>query len=224
MKPCPKKRSSEGDGRGLRSDAVANRQKVLDAASELFCKNGVNTSLEDVAKLAGVGIGTLYRRFPSRAELIVAVYEPAIIAWTDSIEDALTLSDPCEGLTNVLSGLFDLQFSYRGYAEVMTMGFPLSPEFEETRMRGVEGLRVLTARAKRRGCLRKDYSPRDLLIFMMANAGIVEAGGDVARVSSRRLLAYFFRSILVNPDKKLPAAPELDEVIQAMRRLRPLPS
>ncbi len=208
---------------GLRRDAIVNRQKVLDAATEIFSQKGVNASLEDVAKRAGVGIGTLYRRFPSRAELIVAVYEPAIEAWAASIDDALASKDPCAGLRTVLAGLFELQFTFRGFADVMTMTFPLSPEFEATRMRGVEGLRVLTKRAKRRGCLRTDYSPMDLMIFMMANAGIVEAGGDVARIASDRLLAYFFRSIMVSPDKKLPPPPELTEVIKAMRRPRPLP-
>ncbi|MDP2287549.1 MAG: TetR/AcrR family transcriptional regulator [Actinomycetota bacterium] len=124
-----------------------------------------------MAKKAGVGIGTLYRRFPSWAELIVAVYEPAINGWANSNQEALKESDPCDGLGNVLTGLFDLQFSFRGYADVMTMSFPLSPEFESTRLRGVEGLRVMTRRAKRRGCLRKDYSPLDLMIFMAANTG-----------------------------------------------------
>lgn len=223
MRDDSKTRSVPRNDLGLRRDAVVNRQKVLDAATELFCKFGVNASLEDVARNAGVGIGTLYRRFPSRAELIVAVYEPAMHAWAGSIQDALKESDACDGLRNVLRGLFDLQFTFRGYADVMTMTFPLSPEFESTRMRGVEGLRVLTRRAKRQGCLRKDYSPMDLMIFMMANAGIVDAGGDVARVASKRLLAYFFRSIFVNPEKKIPPAPELNEVIKAMRRLRPLP-
>ena len=207
----------------MRRDAIVNRQKVLDAATEIFSREGVNASLEDVAKSAGVGIGTLYRRFPSRAQLIVAVYEPAISAWTHSIQDALAAKDPCKGLQAVLTGLFELQFTFRGFADVMTMSFPLSPEFEATRMRGVEGLRVLTKRARRSGCLRSDYSPMDLMIFMMANAGIVEAGGDVAHVASQRLLAYFFRSILVSPGRKLPPPPELDEVIKAMRRLRPLP-
>jgi AcrR family transcriptional regulator len=224
MKGDSEAQSSSRKGSGLRRDAVVNRQKVLDAATELFCQHGVDASLEDVARMAGVGIGTLYRRFPSRAELIVAVYEPALNAWADSIREALSASDPCVGLRNVLTGLFELQFTCRGYADVMTMSFPLSPEFESTRMRGVEDLRVLTRRAKRSGCLRKDYSPMDLMIFMMANAGIVDAGGDVAAVASRRLLAYFFRSIFVNPEKKIPPAPELDEVIKAMRRLRTLPN
>lgn len=224
MTDSPKQRPVPQKDLGLRRDAAVNRQKVLDAATELFRRNGVGASLEDVAKRAGVGIGTLYRRFPTRAELIVAVYEPAMELWATSIESALGLSDSCSGLKKVLAGLFELQFTYRGFADVMTMPFPLSPEFEATRMRGVEGWRILTQQAKKAGCLRTDYSPRDLLIFMMANAGIVDAGGDVAMASSRRLLAYLFRSILVHPEKKLPPAPELAEVIDAMRRLHPLTS
>ena len=208
---------------GLRSDALANRQRIIEAATEAFTRNGVNASLEDIAKRAGVGIGTLYRRFPTRADLIVAVYEPAIERWAASIDDALLRSEPCKGVKAVLTGLFDLQFTYRGFAEVMTMSFPKSPEFEARRMRGAHGMRELVQLAQKSGCLHKDFSPRDVLIFMMANAGIVAEGGDVAPASSRRLLAYLLRSILVNPGKRLPPVPEMGEVIRAMQKFRGLP-
>ena len=208
---------------GLRSDALANRQRIIESATEAFTRNGVNASLEDIAKRAGVGIGTLYRRFPTRAGLIAAVYEPAVEQWAVSVEEAMAHEDPMAGLRQVFTDLFDLQFSYRGFAAVMTMGFPMSPDFEATRMRGVAGMRKLTRKAKATGCLRSDYSTRDLLIFMLANAGIVDAGGDVAELSSRRLLAYLLRSIAVDDDGELPRAPALTEVVDAMRKFRGFP-
>lgn len=198
----------------------ARRERVLAAATELLRDQGVNASLEEVARRAGVGIGTVYRKFPTRADLLATVYEPAITSWATCVDDGLHHDDPCRALSDVYSCVAELQFDYRGFADVMTMPFPSAPEFEDTRMRAVAGMRTLALRAKRRQCLQRDYSPRDFLIFIMANEGIVQAGGDIARQSSQRLLSHFLRSIMVEPQRKLAPAPDLDEVIVAMQRLR----
>src|SRR5258706_5551988 len=68
------KKRSPSDGRKPRADAQRNRERILEVAKQAFTRSGADTSLDDIAKQAGVGPGTLYRHFPTREELLKAVY------------------------------------------------------------------------------------------------------------------------------------------------------
>ncbi|MDD2858197.1 MAG: helix-turn-helix domain containing protein [Candidatus Nanopelagicales bacterium] len=202
----------------LRSDARANQQKVLEAARAVFAERGVDASLEEVARRAGVGIATLYRRFPTREDLVIAAFLPKMLVWVDAIEVALGNPDPCRAFPDYVTSVFDLQFQDRGFSDVLAMDFPMSQEIEAARLRGITGFGELVQRAQSAGCLRPEFTPEDLLIFLMANAGVISAGGANARVSSDRLLAYLLQAAAASVPSDLPRSPTPDEILQAMRR------
>src|SRR6266566_3882151 len=95
--------------RPLRRDAQRNRDAILAAARQVFCDHGLEAPLEEIARRAGVGIGTLYRRFPSRVELLDAVLADTVQAHVDAAEQALAMNDPWDGFTYYLEETCRLQ-------------------------------------------------------------------------------------------------------------------
>src|SRR3954453_17400464 len=85
------------DGAGLRVDAERNRQRVVAAAREAFAEFGLDVPLEDIARRAGVGVGTLYRRYPTRADLVAAAFEAKMTAYAEAAREALADPDPWRG-------------------------------------------------------------------------------------------------------------------------------
>ena len=89
---------SQSAGRKQRSDAQKNRERILDAAREAFTRSGANASLDDIAKQAGVGPGTLYRHFPSREELLKAVYQSRVEKLAEAGQEFAETLPPAEAL------------------------------------------------------------------------------------------------------------------------------
>jgi AcrR family transcriptional regulator len=108
----------------LRRDAQRNRDAIVGAARQVFCDQGLEAPLEEIARRAGVGIGTLYRRFPSRTELLDAVLADALQAHIDLAERALAMEDPWEGFCFYLEETCRLQATDRGLNDAMGMRFP----------------------------------------------------------------------------------------------------
>src|ERR1700722_5589931 len=91
-----------GQVRPLRRDAARNRQRVLKAASEVFTERGLDVSLDEVARHAGVGVGTVYRRFRTKEDLVEALFVERIEAVAALAEDAAEAPDPWSGLASFL--------------------------------------------------------------------------------------------------------------------------
>ena len=113
--------------RGLRSDAERNRAKILGAACEAFTEGGLDVSMEQVARRAGVGIATLYRRFPTRPDLIAAAFEAKMLAYADAVAEALAEPDPWVGFCLHLERVCAMQAADQGFTDVLTMTFPTAP-------------------------------------------------------------------------------------------------
>src|SRR4051812_25758248 len=101
----------------LRADAERNRQRILDAAGELFARKGLCVGLDEIARHAGVGVGTAYRRFASKDELIDALFEDRVGEIAALAERALEADDPWEGLTGFLEGATELHVANRALKE-----------------------------------------------------------------------------------------------------------
>src|SRR5436189_2462609 len=93
----------------LRKDAERNRQRILDAARELFAEQGLGVTLNDVAHHAGVGVGTVYRRFPDKSHLIEELFEKEVGELVSFMEEAVDDPDPWRGLTGCLRRNLELQ-------------------------------------------------------------------------------------------------------------------
>ncbi|MDO9486391.1 MAG: helix-turn-helix domain-containing protein [Actinomycetota bacterium] len=203
----------------LRRDAELNRRKILDAAREVFAERGVEAPLDEVARHAAVGIATLYRRFPTRDDLIVAAFQDKMEAWADAVESALAEPDPCVAFPVYIRQICDMQAADRGFTDVLTMRFPMAPEIEGARDRGHNGFIELMQRTQAAGGLRTDFLPEDFVFLLMANAGVINAAGAVAPQARRRLISYLLQSFGVEPIGNLPPSPGSDATLEAMQRM-----
>ncbi|MBW8795755.1 MAG: TetR/AcrR family transcriptional regulator [Streptomyces sp.] len=206
----------------LRSDAERNRERIIAAARTVFARDGLNASMASVAREAGVGIATMFRRFPTKAELVDAVFIDRMTAYADAVTAALGDPDPWHGFVGYVETVCAMQAADYGFADVLTTTFPAAKALEHRRNAAYEGMVELIGRAKATGRLRADFDPSDLLLVHMANAGVVNATGDAAPDAWRRVVALLIQSFEAPARGPLPASPEHDALYQAM--LRPGPA
>lgn len=174
--------------RRLRSDAERNRTRILAAAAEIFAADGLDASLEAIAASAGVGIGTLYRRFGDRDGLIDALFEERISAAAAIAQRALDYEDAWEGLEYFLRESSALHVADRGLREAM-----LSPQRgRERAARARQKVAPLAAqvldRARDDGRVRQDLDVYDLPVFQLMLGTIGDIAGDVAPALWQRFL------------------------------------
>jgi AcrR family transcriptional regulator len=170
----------------LRADARRNRDRLLAAAHEAFQRHGVSASLDDVAKTAHVGIGTLYRHFPTRDDLIAALVT-ADLERVAALADELATHDDAEVLGRWLGELVDHTASYRGLAEaVLAAGGDPTTRFGGACERLHTAGARLVRREQQRGTVRTDVDPHDVLDLANAIAWATDNTTDALR--RRRLL------------------------------------
>ncbi|MFB4285610.1 TetR/AcrR family transcriptional regulator [Nonomuraea sp. MTCD27] len=211
--------SGEQPGPGLRADAERNRERILAAARRLFAGHGLGVSMACVARAAGVGKATLSRRFATREELINAVFADRMDAYAAAVAEAL--ADPWHGFTGYVQAVCAMQAADRGFAEVLAMTFPAAKALEERRAEAYHGFLDLIARAKATGHLREDFTDQDMVILLMANAGVIAATTDAAPGAWRRLVGQMLRAYAA-PGADLPPlepAPTPTALYRAMVRL-----
>jgi AcrR family transcriptional regulator len=206
----------------LRADAALNRDRILDAAATLFAERGISVPLDEVARQAGVGVATLYRRFPTRADLAAAIFERNISRYTDAVDRAVANPQPWNGFRDLVFELCRLQAADAGLRELLTTAFPASSVIEQTTAEAAEKLRALIARGQADGTLRPDLAVADVGVLLLANAGVVGATTDSAPQAWRRFAALMVDACSTAPsaDPLPPAPPEQ----QLRRSIANLPS
>jgi AcrR family transcriptional regulator len=205
--------------RSLRADAEQNRERIVEAAQALFAERGIDVTREEIARRAGVGMATLKRRYPTRADLVAGVFEEKMWRFADGARKALKDPDPWDGFSRYVRSLCSMQQSDRGFSDVLTMTFPSVARFEAARQQAFEDFSELTRRAKEAGSLRKDFVPEDLIILLMATAGVVGATGKVAPRSAPRLIGYLLQAFAAPGEGKLPPPPSSRQIYRAVLRL-----
>jgi AcrR family transcriptional regulator len=178
--------------RPLRRDAERNRQRILDAARVVFAERGLSGSHDDIAREAGVGVGTVYRRFPEKEQLIDALFEDRIGEMTSAARAALDEPDPWRGLTDFLATAQELQSQDRGLKEIVLGGARGAERALAARSRIAPLVAQLLDRAKDAGAVRPDVELSDLPLIQLAVGTISEAGRDVAPEAWRRLMTVVF--------------------------------
>src|ERR1700712_2379423 len=113
-----------------RRDAVERRDRLIAAAQREFATRGVNASLERISRDADVAIGTLYRHFPTRLDLLLVALEPQLQEFTDGSKKALAIEDPWEGFAYYLENLFRVQAGDRGFNDFLFRRFTDNAETE----------------------------------------------------------------------------------------------
>ncbi|MGP4048878.1 TetR/AcrR family transcriptional regulator [Streptomyces sp. 2A115] len=201
----------------MRVDAERNRERILAAARRLISREGLGVPMTAVAREAGVGNATLFRRFGTRERLIDAVYTDRVEAHHSLVTACSNDPDPWQGFADYVQCVCARQIADPTFVEVLTMTFPAGA-VETRRAEASRGALGLISRAKKAGYLREDFSDRDLTILLLANSGVVQAGGNTASNASRRLVAQTLRAY-ATPDAPLtpvPDAPPATELYHAM--------
>lgn len=169
--------------RPLRADAARNREKLLAAAREAFTADGAEASLEDIARRAGVGIGTLYRNFPTRQALLEAVYVDEVAAICAAAEDLDDLA-PWDALVAWLRSFADYATTKKALgAELMAYLDGEAPVFLQCRQSIVAAGAPLLERARSAGAVREDVELMDVMRMVGGIATIANAEpGQVDRI------------------------------------------
>ena len=149
--------------RPLRADAQRNREKLLDAAAEAFAEEGEHVALDAIAARAGVGIGTLYRHFPTREALVVAVFRQELHALCEAATALVSARPADAALRAWLDGFADYICTKRAMGDALRSAASGSPLYAEARERVLGALRLLLDAGAASGTLRADVDPTDVL-------------------------------------------------------------
>jgi AcrR family transcriptional regulator len=192
--------------RRLRSDAERNRVRLVTAGREMFARHGVDVAMADIARHAGVSNGTLYNRFPTRQDLIEAVFLDRLETLAALAQRAAADPDPWQGFVSYLTGMCELQADDRGFNEVATRGLN-SPAAQPLRDKATAAMSQLFTDAQRSGALRTDVTVNDLAFVVWGISRTVEMTRDHAPDAWRRHLALLIDGFRATGAHSLPDEP-----------------
>ncbi len=215
--------STPDPDRPLRADAERNRRRILAAAAELFAQRGLEVGLDEIARQAGVGTATVYRRFPEKSVLIEALFEDRIEAMIRLDERACADPDPWTGLVTMLEGMAQMQLENRGLKELVFSAACPGRALPDRRTELVPLIGLLVRRAQASGQLRADLDPTDIaMIQVMLNACGAFAGAADPQLW-RRHLGLILDGLRTRRDEPspLPAGPLALHSLEELCGVRP---
>jgi AcrR family transcriptional regulator len=208
----------------MRKDAAANRERLLAAAAELFADRGLGVTLNDIAHHAGVGVGTAYRRFANKEEVVDALFEQRLQDLAAVARECQQDPDAWNGLVSFLERSLDMQFGDRGLNEIMNTPTLGDARVGDARDRIAPLIETLVDRARRQGAVRPDLDQSDVVFLQVALSAIMDGSRAVAPDLYRRYLTLFLDGIRTDredftalPTPALSAA----QTHEAMTRRRP---
>lgn len=211
---------SETHARPLRRDAEHNRDRVVQAARKAFAEDGIDVSVEAIARRAGVGIATLYRRFPTKEELIDAVLEDAFADIREAAEDALELEDAWVGLTTFLERVFELHVRNRGLKDVIASDTHGRERLESARAALRPRIAQIFLRAQEQGTLRTDLTTEDIPMLFWTGGRVAELTSSVAPELWRRYLGLLLDGLRTDAATPLPHPPLTSEQLERVTGAR----
>jgi AcrR family transcriptional regulator len=157
--------------RPLRADAERNRQRILAAAAEVLSERGLDATLDDVARAAGVGVGTVYRRFPDKESLIEELFRDRIDIMVRTAEQALTEPDPWQALVSYLDFSVELMAGNMGLRQLLMFSTYGKERIAYARDQMRPVVTRLVERAQSSGDLRPDFAGTDvkMIVFMLSS-------------------------------------------------------
>jgi AcrR family transcriptional regulator len=209
--------------RPLRRDAERNRQRILAAAAQVFTEHGVDATLDEVARAAGVGIGTVYRRFPDKEALIAALFRERIDNLVTIADEACSAPDPWQAVVSYLEYAAAALAGDIGLRQLMMFGAYDRDQvcYARDRMRPV--ITKLVERAQASGDLRGDFEATDVKMIAFMLASLAEYAAAVTPDVWRRYLAMLIDGLRPSRGEvsKLPVpAPTVQQLGELMRGQR----
>ena len=198
--------SGSGPTKELRRDAQLNRERSVASARALFARDGVEASVEEITRHAGVGMGTLYRHFATKEELIDAVLEDAFGELISLAEQAAADDDAWRGFSTFLEQTLGRHVVNRGLKDVVASGQGLErAQAMRERLRPL--LRQMINRAQAQGALRLDFTAEDVPMVFWAGGGVIAATAAVAPEAWSRHLRIFLDGLQPGAATPLPVPP-----------------
>jgi AcrR family transcriptional regulator len=209
--------------RGLRRDAERNRQRIVAAARELFAVRGLEATLNDVAHYANVGVGTVYRRFATKDELLEAVFEDAIDRVVELAKVALHVEDSWDGFVWFVEHLCELTATDRGLREMVCSKAYGGYRVECARLRLDPHVTMVVERARKDGYLRAEIEGGDMPILNLLAGTVSEWAGHVEPDLWRRYVALLLDGMRDRDGQERIAVDALkdEQMDAAMRGWRP---
>lgn len=196
--------SREGGGqravdRPLRRDAERNRRRILAAARDVFAARGVDVTLDDIAHHAGLGVGTVYRRYPSREHLVEALYAERLDQMVAFAREARDAPDPWEGLVRFAERAAEDMAADRGLRDVLFSRVYGHEHVESARERLTPEVDELVARAHAAGVLRPGIGAGDLVLVQFMVVSVLEYSEQVDPGLWRRCLTIALDGLRAGP-------------------------
>lgn len=188
------------DHRPLRRDAELNRQRIIEAARAEFAARGLAATFDDIAQRAGVGVGTVYRRFPTKEALLEVALEEHMEQHARLAEEALDAPTGWAGLTMFLSRAAEMHAADRGLRDVALGADIEIRHLERARDKIEPYVRQLVARAQAEGSLRDDLVMEDLPLLMMMISELAYHGHVVTPGFYQRYLQLLIDGLRRSPD------------------------
>jgi AcrR family transcriptional regulator len=199
--------------RPLRADAARNRARLLEAAKEVFAERGLDATMDEIARRAGVGVGTAYRRFRNRDDLINALLEERLDEFMGIVDAALAEPDPWVALTTFLERSMEMQAEDRGFKELQLQSADGRERLRVFRARLRPLVAELMRRARDAGELREDAVAHDILLVSLMTGAVGDFSASVEPQLWRRALAIQLDGLRARRDAPtpLPVGPLDDE-------------
>jgi AcrR family transcriptional regulator len=159
--------------RGLRADAARNLARILDAAREVFAERGSEASMAEIAARAGVGTATIYRRFPTKEDLLAALFEQAVARLAADAAQAAEAKDVRRALRGFMQRVVAAHMADRSYCECAETDVKLRPEVQRRFDELIASVDRLLVRAREAGEVRDDVNAYDVPVLLM---GVAQAG------------------------------------------------
>jgi AcrR family transcriptional regulator len=208
--------------RPLRADAVRNRARLLEAAKEVFAERGLHATMDEVARRAGVGVGTAYRRFRNRDDLIAALFEERLDEFMAAIDVALADDDPWRGLSRFLERSMEMQAEDRGFKELLLRSAESRERMRLFRARIRPLVAELVCRARDAGELRDDVVEDDVLLVSLMTGAVNDFAHAVEPQLWRRSLGLLLDGLRARGATPLPVGPlDAEQADRAMAAMRP---
>ena len=210
--------------RPLRADAARNRARLLVAARAVFAERGLDATMDEIARRAGVGVGTAYRRFRNRDDLIAALFEERLDEFMRVLDDALADDDPWRGLSHFLERWMEMQAEDRGFKELLLQSAEGRERVRLFRAHIRPRVGELVRRARDAGEVRADLVEDDVLLVSLMTGAVADFACGVEPQLWRRALTLQLDGLRAHRTgaTPLPVGPlDQDQTDRAMAAWRP---
>jgi AcrR family transcriptional regulator len=174
--------------------------------------------IREIARRAEVGPATVYRHFPTKETLVAEAFTDRMLAWRSSMDEGLADPDPWHGFCVTVEKLCELQARDHGFTAAFKSAFPRALDFAANRASSLTSAAELIRRAKGTGRLRPDAGLEDLVLMIMAGAGIHASTPAAGIAASRRFAALMIQAFQASPaPSPLPPVPHLTAAVSVRR-------